>query len=221
MPNINTTTQNTWTLYPNLQNYGLDTCNNAVILGSSSLKFKFLTMQRTYTNLSPHNGIALFFDFYQIDDYVQNNSTVYFILNSVHIPYTPSNLKMNLCGNSSADAIVPMYLQDNTHTDSSLTFEVHIDSMGKIGINNVVLFLLNSANSAGAPFSIESVPTYSDSTPPVDGMTVKLIFPQAFTNTTQLENIFLFSISSSSRRLTQIQATSYTPILNGSVNNNN
>jgi hypothetical protein len=122
MPNIPTTTQSTWDLYPELINSGLDTCNKATILGSSQLKFKFLTMKRTYTGLPSHQGIALFFNFYQIDDYVQDNTTVYFILNSQRIPYKPSNLKTNLCGNSSADAVVPMYLQDSSHTGSSLTF---------------------------------------------------------------------------------------------------
>jgi hypothetical protein len=154
MPNIKTTTQNTWTLYPNLPNFGIDSCNNATILGTSSLKFKFLSMNRTYTNLPAHNGIALFFNFYQIDDYAPNNSSVYFILNSKYIPYNSSNLKMNICGNSSADVIVPTYLQDLTHTDSILKFEIHFNSMGKIGINNVILFLLNSGSGSNALFTI-------------------------------------------------------------------
>lgn len=143
-------------------------------------------MNRTYTNLPAHNGIALFFDFYQIDDYPTNDGSVYFVLDSKVIPYTTSNLKTNICGNSSADAIVPTYLQDLTHTDSSLQFEVHFNSMGKIGINNVILFLLNNGGGSNAPFTIESVPTYSHDTPPIKGLTVKLKFGQTFTNTTAL-----------------------------------
>jgi len=119
--NIPTTSLRKWTIYPKLQNRGLDTCNGVDILGSSDNKFKFLSMKRTITGLPPHSGVILFFHFYQIDDYSPDQS-VYFVLNSKVIPYTPSNLKMNLCGNSSADAIVPIYLQDNTHSADTLTF---------------------------------------------------------------------------------------------------
>jgi hypothetical protein len=97
---------------------------------------------------------------------------------------------------------------------------VHFEAMGKIGINNVILYLLGRGG-AGAPFTIESVPTYSVSTPPIDGMTVKLIFPSAVTNTTKLENIFVFGISSSSRLLAEGQSSSSVPILNASINNDN
>lgn len=76
-------------------------------------------MKKTFTGLPSHTGVAVFFDFYQIDDYA-NDESVKFILNTNRSIYRPSNLKMDLCGNSSPDAIVPVYLMDTSHTGTSL-----------------------------------------------------------------------------------------------------
>lgn len=103
-------------------------------------------MKRTFTGLPAHSGIAVAFQFYQIDDYA-NDESVKFILNNNTNIYRPSNLKMDLCGNSSPDAIAPVYLTDNAHTASTLDFAVKIDRMGKIGIRNLMVYLLNTANA--------------------------------------------------------------------------
>jgi len=59
-------------------------------------------------------------NFYQIDDYADDQS-VFFMVDSTKIIYNVSNIKMELCGNSSADAIVPVYLHVPLHTANSLT----------------------------------------------------------------------------------------------------
>lgn len=128
-------------------------CNTSVILGNSQIKYKFLIMNRTFTGLPAHTGVALMFDFYQIDDYA-NDQSVKFILNSNTTVYTPSNLKMNLCGNSSPDAVVPVYLTDTGHQGSTLTFQITTSRMGKLGINNIMLYMLNNGNGVVSPFTI-------------------------------------------------------------------
>ena len=50
------------------------------------------------------------------------------------IIYNVSNIKMSLCGNESADAIVPLRLDLPNHSASTLNFEVNLQRMGKIGI---------------------------------------------------------------------------------------
>jgi hypothetical protein len=177
-------------------------------------------MKRTFTGLPPHTGVTLFFDFYQIDDYA-NDDSVKFILNSNTTIYHPSNLKMNLCGNISADAVVPVYLTDTQHNSATLDFEVRIDRMGKIGISNIMVFMLNMGSSGPAPFTIESVPTYSVSTPPIKGLTVKLIFPNSFASTVDSNRAFLFDIKSpSSGRLLQDVNANVAVVQNSSFNKN-
>jgi hypothetical protein len=60
---------------------------------------------------------------------------------------------MNLCGNASADAKVPIRLVRELHTKSTLDFRVRMDSVGKFGISNVMLYLLGTKEE-NAPFSI-------------------------------------------------------------------
>lgn len=131
-------------------------------------------MKRTFNDLPAHTGVVVVFEFYQIDDYAEDES-VKFILNNSTTIYKPSNLKMDLCGNSSPDAIVPIYLTDPAHTASTLDFQVSIDRMGKLGIRNLMVFLLN--NAGGVPsYSVDLVPKYSVDTPPVKGLTARLLF---------------------------------------------
>lgn len=75
-----------WKIYPRLQNNGIDSCNGKTILGSSSIKFKFLSMSRSFKNLPAHTGIIIFMHFYQIDDYAKDES-VYFKLDDKKIIY--------------------------------------------------------------------------------------------------------------------------------------
>jgi hypothetical protein len=179
----------------------MTSCNGTTILGSSDIKFKFLKMKRTFTGLPSHSGVAVAFQFYQIDDYA-NDESVKFILNNVTTVYKPSNLKMDLCGNSSSDAVVPVYLTDTTHSASTLDFQISIDRMGKLGIRNLMVYLLNGG-SGSAPFIIDAVPTYSVNTPPTKGITVRLLFPQSFKLKNNTDSAFSFFIKASSSRLLQ------------------
>lgn len=163
----------------------------------------------------------MFFHFYQIDDYL-NDESVKFVLNSKTTVYTPSNLKMNLCGNITADAIVPVYLTDSTHSTSNLDFEVSIARMGKIGVKNIMVYLLNSGNGNTPPFSIQSVPTYSVNTPPVKGLTVKLTFPDDFVATVDTNKAFDFYAKQGeiTSRLLQSGAGSPVFVQNSTIINN-
>lgn len=58
--------------------------------------------------------------------------------------------------------------------------------MGKLGISNVMVYLLNTGGNSAPPFEISSIPTYSVDTPPTKGLTLKLTFPNTFTTTTDL-----------------------------------
>jgi hypothetical protein len=118
-----------WKLYPNLQDGGIDSCGEEFMLGSSDIRFKFLSMNRTFTGLPSHSGVVLLFYFYQIDDLAPGS--VLFTL-------------MNLCGNASADAKVPIRLVRELHRKSTLDFRVRMDSMGKFGISHVMLYLLGT-----------------------------------------------------------------------------
>lgn len=84
----------------------------------------------------------LLFYFYQIDDLAPGS--IHFTLDSEDIPYKLSPLRMNLCGNASADAKVPIRLVREVHTKSTLDFRVMVNSMGKFGISNVMLYLLGT-----------------------------------------------------------------------------
>jgi hypothetical protein len=208
-----------WSLYPNLQNGGLTTCNRVSILGSSDIKFKFLRMKRTYRNLPTHSGVAVAFQFYQIDDYADDDS-VKFTLNNITTVYRPSNLKMDLCGNSSPDAIVPVYLTDPSHSAPTLDFQVSIDRMGKLGIRNLMVFLLNGEGGAPA-YSVDVVPAYSVNTPPVKGLTARLLFTQPFTlPKNEKDSIFNFAVKTSSGRLLQLGSGGVLLDQNSSANGN-
>ena len=112
---------NNWKFYPNLQNRGIDYCGRHRILGSSVNKFNFITASNRITGIPAHTGIVAMFHFFQIDDYSLDDS-VKFQLGSNQTVYSPSNVKMNICGNETADAIVPVYLIDNAHTGDTLDF---------------------------------------------------------------------------------------------------
>ena len=118
---VNSSLQAPWTIYPRLQNNGIDSCANRIILGSSTIKFKFLSMSRNFSNLPGHTGVVILMHFYQIDDYA-NDESVYFMVDSQRIVYNVSNIKMELCGNQSADAIVPLRLDVPDHSASTLNF---------------------------------------------------------------------------------------------------
>ena len=89
---------------------------------------------------------------------------------------------MNLCGNATADSITPVYLQDSSHTGDTLDFQIQFTRMVKFGINNFMVYLLRNGDNGATPFEMTSIPTYSINTPPIKGLTVKLVFPQQFQN---------------------------------------
>ena len=78
-------------------------------------------MSRHFSNLPGHTGVVILMHFYQIDDYA-NDESVYFMVDSQRIVYNVSNIKMELCGNQSADAIVPLRLDVPDHSASTLNF---------------------------------------------------------------------------------------------------
>lgn len=85
-PYTNTITNNNWVFYPKLQDRGQTKCNNQQILGSTTLQYRNLTATRTIRDLPPHNGLIIYFMFYQIDDYDginndKNDYTVSFKIN--------------------------------------------------------------------------------------------------------------------------------------------
>ena len=116
-------------------------------------------MTRNFTNLPSHTGIVLYFTFWQIDDNYFPNNDLVFTLNNQR--YTITNitnisslsvLQMNLCGNTSLDSRFVVQLKDARHSGSSLDFGVHLNRMGKIGISNIQLYLLNSVTNTSPPF---------------------------------------------------------------------
>jgi hypothetical protein len=71
------------------------------------IQYKFLVMNRTFNNLPSHNGMKIFFQFYQIDDL--KSDSVVFVLNGKKIPYVPKVERMQICGDIHIpDAIVKM-----------------------------------------------------------------------------------------------------------------
>jgi hypothetical protein len=76
--------------------------------------------------------------------------------------------------------------------------------MAKMGINNVVLTLLNSAESFNTEYSMDIIPIYSINTPPLKGLKVKLTFPSSFKSNTDITKTFNFNISTQKTRLLQI-----------------
>jgi hypothetical protein len=193
-----------------LQNSGIDTCGNTQIIGSSQIRFKFLTMSRLFTNLPSHTGAILYFTFYQIDDNYFPNNSLSFVFNGN--TYTQDNLtgvpqlstlKMQLCGNASADSMFTMQLKDNMHTAPTLDFALKLNRMGKIGITNLQLYLLNTASNNITSYSLDIAPAYSIDTPPNKGLEVKLKFNNPFINTSDINSAFLFNIltPTTSRRL--------------------
>jgi len=165
VPNIPLASQKiSWVNYPNLQNRGIDSCGSSEIIGSSTIQYKFLTMSRSFTNLPKHTGVAVYFTFWQIDDNYFPGDNLAFVLSGVRYTVNNitnisalSNLKMDLCGNSSLDSRFVVQLNDNAHTASDLNFSVHLSSMGKIGISNFQLYLLSSSSPAPT-FSLEIMP---------------------------------------------------------------
>lgn len=63
--------------------------------------------------------------------------------------------------------------------------------MGKIGISNLQLFLMNSASTTPT-FELELMPEYSVSTPPLQGLQVKVKFSRPYFSTTGINNAFSF-----------------------------
>lgn len=118
-------------------------------------------MNKLFTNLPKHTGALLYFNFYQIDDNYFPNNTLYFVLNGN--TYTQDNttnlrnlsqLQMSLCGNASADSSFVVQLKDLSHTGNTLDFSVHLTRMGKIGLNNIQLYLLNTTANNLTSYSV-------------------------------------------------------------------
>lgn len=155
-------------------------------------------MNRTFTNLPRHTGVALYFTFWQIDENYFPNDSLAFVLNGVRYTVNNitnisalSNLKMDLCGNSSLDSRFVVQLEDAGHTVTSLDFSVYLNRMGKIGISNLQLFLMNSTLTPPT-FELELMPEYSVSTPPLQGLQVKVKFSKPYFSTTGINNAFSF-----------------------------
>ena len=61
---------------------------------------------------------------------------------------------MSLCGNASADSSFVVQLKDLSHTGNTLDFSVHLTRMGKIGLNNIQLYLLNTTANNLTSYSV-------------------------------------------------------------------
>lgn len=94
--------------------------------------------------------------------------------------------------------------------------------MGKIGVKNIMVYLLNSGNDNAPPFTIQSVPTYSVNTPPVKGLTVKLSFPDDFVATVDTNKAFDFYAKQGEISSRLLQSGSGSPVFvqNSTINNN-
>lgn len=172
-------------------------CNTSQILGTTEIKSKFLSMRRQFTGLPEHTGVLLYFTLFQIDDNYLPNGSLSFTLGDKK--YTEDNitnltqlgsLRMNLCGNSSLDSSFVVELRDPSHTASVLEFGLHLNRMGKIGLNNLQFFLTNSKLGSTPPFEIETAPAYSVNTPAIKGLQVKLVFPKDFVNLQDVDSAF-------------------------------
>lgn len=94
--------------------------------------------------------------------------------------------------------------------------------MGKIGVKNIMVYLLNSGNDNTPPFTIQSVPTYSVNTPPVKGLTVKLSFPDDFVATVDTNKAFDFYAKQGDVSSRLLQSATGSPVFveNSTINNN-
>lgn len=76
------------------------------------------------------------------------------------------------------DTVFTAAITQEQHTAATLTITVQLNAMGKVGLNNLQLYLLNQPpHEQSSPYDIELVPAYSVNTPAVQGMQVKLTFP--------------------------------------------
>lgn len=183
-------------------------------------------MRRTYSGLPSHTGVILYFTLYQIDDdYLANNSLTFSLGSQVYGVDNVTNLssysglRMELCGNSSLDSAFVVKLNDSAHKDSTLNFKLHLNRMGKIGINNLQLYLLNNNVQSSPPFEVEINPAYSVDTPPSKGLTVKLKFPEQFSHLQAIDTAFKFNIkSTSTNRLLQQGYANDMLVMNSSNN---
>lgn len=121
------------------------------MLGTNIIQSKFLNMYKNFTNLPTHKGVILYFTLFQIDDNYFNDNSLTFKLDSKNYTQTDipnfstlNQLSMNLCGNTSLDKKFIVELKDANHGDNSLSFSLQLSRMGKIGINNMQLYLLNT-----------------------------------------------------------------------------
>lgn len=83
-------------------------------------------MKKVFANLPNHQGVSVHLFFYQIDDYDgpingKNSHSVFFKLGNSVIPYVPSTVGTNICGNGSFDSIQKLVLNDAIHQGDTLT----------------------------------------------------------------------------------------------------
>lgn len=159
-------------------------CNDTEIIGTTSIRSKFLEMRRRYTGLPSHSGVIVYFTLYQIDEnYLANNSLTFtlgsqtYTVDNITNLTSYSRLQTELCGNTSMDSSFVVKLNDSNHKDSTLDFRINLNRSGKIGINNLQLYLLNNNVQSSPPFEVEIAPAYSVNNPPQKGLQVKLNFP--------------------------------------------
>lgn len=100
---------------------------------------------------------------YQIDDY--NNNTLTVEYDGVPVNYEPVSYGTNICGNSSADAVVKV-LYTVPHSSSNFNMKLLLNQKAKIGINNLRIFLQGCAScSNDFGYTIRAIPRYSYSIP--------------------------------------------------------
>jgi hypothetical protein len=131
-----------------------------------------------------------------------------------------SILQTELCGNSSLDSSFVVRLNDSNHKDSTLDLKINLNRPGKIGINNLQLYLLNNNLQTSPPFEVQITPAYSVNNPPQKGLQVKLNFPQQFRHLQDINSAFTFNIKRSSNSRLLQQGFSNDLIVTNASNNN-
>lgn len=190
-----------WELHPRLPNNGLDQCGSYPILGSSQIRYKNLFMQRIFSNLPSHTGVRVFFHFYQIDDIAPGS--VRFILNGNEIPYTPILQRRQICGNNTPDGISSIYLEDLTHEEGTVNLTITAEHFSKIGVNDLLLFLLNCPSCQAIGYNVDVLPMYSADFDPEKGYLIRMQFDPPLRNQTPISQALNFNIVPEARRLLQ------------------
>lgn len=132
---------NNWNIYPSLQSQGNDVCGDRRILGNSELRYRRLILSNIFEKLPKHTGLTIHFFLHQIDDHT--NNTVTLEIEGKRMDMQPVEYGQDICGNLTRDAIRKITFESAGHTSDTLSFVVRVNSIAKIGLSNMLIFLKN------------------------------------------------------------------------------